>query len=301
MEGILKSICLEKMADKIKSKGIDCSADVEAVLRNLGALATEVTDFGEVKRYIPLNIKEIVLSILYPNSRIHCELTHSQDSAFWCAEAFVYLNSTDEQPKGEGRFAYTLKAYADENNMSEETAVITIGNWVRGLAKTRAIQSALPFLNLYCDEDVPDNENPKPEQGFPQPQSQEDKKAQALAKAAEKKSESAEVKEPAEEPVKEEPKTTGKKKEKQQAEEQMTAPVEEPKAEPEASKTDSEMTLEEAREQIADVGNCKGHTLGEIYDKQPRNIVWMLKKGGSQLEKALMTIILQDDALKAYL
>jgi hypothetical protein len=57
------------------------------------------------------------------------------------------------------------------------------------------------------------------------------------------------------------------------------------------------MTLEEAFAQVADLGNSAGHTLREIYQKQPKNLFWLLKNGSEQAE-AIKIIIASDPELQ---
>lgn len=290
VNNILIKACVESLAkkieEKIKEKGGSEKVEptLEAVIGKLGYLATESVDYGEIKRYIPLSLKEILLFILYPQSRINCKLHHSQDMQFWEAEAYVYLEKDDVNPKGEGRFAYTLTEYANQSNSSEEVAKIGIGNWVRGMAKTRAIQSTLPFLNLFCEEDVIHEEEGAAPTEFPDPGKKDQQEKLPVCKKSS-------------EGMEENPPQTESKKAIREASEPKTK---EPKETKETKET-SPMTLEMALAQIADVGNAKGYTLKEIYEKQPRNLVWMLGKGGSKLQEALRLIIEQDEDLKVYL
>lgn len=281
---ILSNITICKLAAKIAAKGIPCEATKESVLNNLGALTSEINEFGETRKYLSLSLKEIILELLYEDSFTHTELTHSQDMSFWSAECQVFLTSDAARPKGEGRFAYTLKQYAEDNNMSQEDAVIKIGNWVRGLAKTRAIQAALPFLNLFCDEDIPSEYEECGSVGnLPIPKSQEEKKKEKLT-LAEKTS-----------------KETFKKDSAPESSVGQKSAVENVPAKESNDRKDTSMSLEEAFSQVADVGNCAGYTLGRIYEKQPRYLIWLLNKGGSKLKEALTVIIQQDEELRKYL
>lgn len=291
MKEILRKIELNKISQKINQKGGKSQPELESILENLGYLATETTSFGESIRYIPLSIKEILLDLLYPESRVHVSLNHSNDNSFWVAEAYVYLTAEDTKPKGEGRFSYSLKEYAAQNSFSEENAVITIGNWVRGLAKTRAIQSALPFLNLYCEEEVLVEENTTPTQELPKPVPVTEKKknSSSSASSASKKNKDSQGMEPV---AIQETLSFDK----------PTSDSVEENAQKEKKENEAEaISLEEAFKAIVDVGNAKGHTLREVYEKRPNNIVWMYNKGGSQLKKELRCIILQDEVLKQYI
>ncbi len=295
---IINKICLAKMAEKITTlSDVTCEPTLEAVLSNLGHLASEITEFGDKKRFIPLNIKETILSLLYDESYIHCSLSHSVDNAFWESEAVVYLHKDDTHPSGEGRFAYTLKKYCEDNNLSEEEGVCSIGNWVRGLAKTRAVQAALPFLNLFCDEDIPKNETGIPQGTLPIPKSPEEKKQEKM-----KEKENTTKSESSVSANDDAPKTNNSSATSNTEAEDAT-PVESasPTSVPSNEDTTDSMTLEDAFNVVADAGTCKGHTLREIYEKQPRNIVWLYGKGNSVHKEALLLIINSDPDLKVYL
>lgn len=236
------------------------------------------------------------MDLLYPESRVHVSLNHSNDNTFWVAEAFVYLTAEDTKPKGEGRFSYTLKEYAAQNSFSEENAVITIGNWVRGLAKTRAIQSALPFLNLYCEEEVLVEENTTPTQELPKPVPVTEKKKNSSSSASKSSASNKNKDSQGMEPVAiQETLSFDSNPTSDSVEENAQNAQKEKENEAEA------ISLEEAFKAIVDVGNAKGHTLKEVYEKRPNNIVWMYNKGGSQLKKELRCIILQDEVLKQYI
>lgn len=305
MEELIKKICLEKLAERITQlSGKECKPEIETVLLNLGYLATEIVEFGDKKRFIPLNLKEIILSILYQDFHIDSKLTHDQDKTFWECETNIYLHKEDQKPAGVGRFAYTLKQYCQDNGFEEEIGICSIGNWVRGLSKTRAIQAALPFLNLYCDEDLTGNESGIPQGELPKPKSQEEKKEENRKKDCEKQEEQkAEKKVEAEnEPITNAIQTTL-----EQLETQIPCEEKEKNEETEKSvsndttATATSMTLEQAFEVVADVGNCKGYSLKEIYERQPRNIIWLYGKGNSAHKEALKMIIESDPDLKKYI
>lgn len=305
MNEIITKVSLIKLSETIRAKGCDnVSESLESVLLNLGYLATEVVDFGDKKRYIPLALKEVLLKLLYPESSIICKSTHSEDYSYWESNATVFLNDTDKV-SGEGRFAYSLTQYCTDNNISPEEGKCSIGNYVRGSAKTRAIQSALPFLNLYCDEDMLPNETGRPQGELPKPVPQEEKKKKAATLQKEKAS-----------PVKEEA-TTEENPISVPAETEIESfinsiPHEEPCAKNVAkealtasatteSTTDTSVTLDEAFALIADVGDCKGNSLKTIYEKCPKNIIWMYNRGNSAHKDALKVIIDSDTDLKAFI
>jgi len=293
---MLQTIIIKKLQHQIANAGCsDVECTMESILDNLGYLATERTDFGESKKYVPLSIKEIILSLLYEKSYIHCELIHSADYTYWESNAYVYFDANTEKANGEGRFAFTLAQYASENSMTEEAAKCSIGNWVRGLAKTRAIQDALPFLNLYCTEDDV-NADSEPNPPLPVPESIDSKKSkkETITKEPEKETQK---NEDISESISDNSSTCADTK-------TVSKNVDSKEILDDKETQDNNnksMTLEEARQVIADVGNCKGYSLGEIYDKQPKNIIWLYQRGGSERKEALKVIIDQDEDLQRYL
>ena len=76
---------------------------------------------------------------------------------------------------------------------------------------------------------------------------------------------------------------------------QATAPVEtapEPKAE------EGSMELDKAKEVVADIGNFAGEKLGDIYEKDPRNIIFLMRNSTIELVKnAAKAIVLSDPVL----
>ena len=270
---ILQANYVSYLVGLIREKGTKCENSFASVIKNLSVLTVTKESYGKKVTYLPLYIKEIVAKII--SSECYWEFITENAEDYCRVEALFFWKSSDEKPAGRGLVRRSLASIDSCDFRSESERRDSLEGTVRGAAKTRALHDAGIGMEYYqdCIEDMEENETSEPT--LPEPVSQEEKKKKRAEKAKETEADTTASPEPA----------------------SLTPSKEESKKE---LKESPKMTLDEAFTKVAGIGQCKGYSLKEIYERQPRNIVWLYNSGDPEKE-ALRIIIESDPQLSAYL
>lgn len=286
---ILQNNYLSYLAGLIREKGVECKDTFESIIENLSALSVVKESYGKKVTYLPLYIKEIVAKII--SNECHWEFLTENGTDYCRVEALFFWKASDEKPAGRGLVRRSLSAIDSCDFRSESERRDSLEATVRGAAKTRALHDAGIGMEYYQDcVEEEEEETEATETSIPKPVPQEEKKR----KRAEKKTQTEPAKETVPEPETISSSVKLPKPVIEQPEEAKPDPVEE------LPKVTEPLTLDEAFSRVAGLGQCKGYTFKEIYEKQPRNLVWLYNSGDPEKE-ALKIIIESDERLASFL
>lgn len=299
------------MAEAMKANGCPKEIkDEEDVLSNLYYLSKED---NRGSRYLPLQYKRIVEKLICGMFNSAFEYSDKEDvyyekignTVLCCANVrwVQYAEDGSKKVLGHGFHALTLSEVFPGTFMSDEDRISKWKSTVIGGAKSRALYDGGIGLEFYGDVFAP--EENLDENDHSSEKKEEKKTRKRKAKDEDKtysesgmpipKAKRAEA-EP-EEKAKEEPET--KDEPKDEPETAVFTPVETPVTEAVPENPKKEYSLEQAKEVIADIGNYKGVSLGEIYEKVPRNILFLARKSNDDdVRAAALTIIESDENLK---
>ncbi len=114
-----------------------CKNDLSSVIDNLEYLLEDKEVDGVAQKYLPLQIKQEVFHLIYPNGYIHCEVDMNFKERIAMAKAVVYADSKGELSLGEG-FADQMVSLVPIFDSSDAQMQAC-----RRLAKGRATSDAL--------------------------------------------------------------------------------------------------------------------------------------------------------------
>lgn len=275
---LLKNSYIKYLAEEMKKKGVNTDGSIESVIDNLGCL---VENTGETA-YLPLPIKKLLAKAISIRSFIKYETTSGD--GWVTVEALFYWGPEETTPAGSGKVKMYLEQIASDAFRTESERDAMLEATARGRAATRALSDAGIGLQYFGDITEPELGDPEPpvEPDIPEITPQAEKKKGRPKKAVE-----------TPQPDDQIPEAVTSVSSMPSAEDLGPAIYSHPKKV-------SSMSLEEAFSKVADMGNCKDRTLKEIYEKQPRNLVW-LRNNGSTLTEALEVIMASDKDLSRYL
>lgn len=297
----LKKVYELMLMQKIRENGGSCE-EPDQIWENLEYLTTEVQNFDEVKRYLPLQVKKILLFLMDPKH--HKEFTVIRENGCISCECKIYWEG-ETTPAGIGFVKRYLSQIFPTQGMTSEERDSVIESSCRSLALSQAITDA--GIGLQFNGEAFDSMMEKMEkEDFERLQERKNSakvpdvppttKAIATAK---KKEEKAQIPHVAAEPT---PLPEPKKEEKILAEEKVETPVTPATLveKPEEPTHTEGMSVEEARKQIADIGTYAGNDLGVLFDKAPKALIWLVN-ADSKVKDACMVLINSDEHLKGML
>lgn len=128
---------LQKETSKSNSNDVICAETLESILDNLEYLLEPKNVDGQVQKYLPLQIKQELFHLIYPNGYIHCNVEMNFNNQLAMAQAFVYGDSKGEITLGEG--------FADQAVSNVKIIGTTVEQLqaCRRIAKGRATSDAL--------------------------------------------------------------------------------------------------------------------------------------------------------------
>lgn len=289
-ESIIANNYIEFLARAMKEAG--CPNNIrtsEDVIKNQYYLSKEDS---RGSRYIPLQYKRILEKLILGMFNSTFEYKDKEDVYFekigdvliCCANVYLvtYMPSGERKVLGHGFHSLSFDEVMPGQFLSEAERVSKWKSTVIGGAKSRALYDAGIGLEFYGDIFAPE-ENLDDEELI---QASEKKKA-SQKKDIRYSDDGMPIPSP-------------KKAPKASKADKTVAEVIEPKAENVESNSSKEpfMDLEVAKAMIADVGNYKGMSLGEIYDSQPAFICFLARKSASEeVIKAALAIIESDTEL----
>ena len=332
VEYLVKRICEEQKKKGImENYPVGQEAKEMFILNNLNYLVKSVSRYGEQKCYLPIDIKKMLALILAPDSRMDhvVEKGFDSDNTPWVkARASFYWNSESVQPDGIGEVIFRPHNIRQNDFLSEKERIELMEPTAIGAAKSRAITDAGIGLQFYYgDIEDPDlisimnkdlvskqetsGENPEKETKKAAPVSSPIAAQEPLPKTTKKIDLSElDIDSMLSALDKEAQKENGSVSESKKSEvdnlpesntpEKSELPPEEPVSEEKKVISDE---LKRAFEVICDdaCGTLKGNALGSIYNKKPRQIIWISKNTQSdEVRKAAQCIIESDEKLKAY-
>lgn len=286
----------EMLKKKIVASGRDVR-NAEDILENLDALATEKISFGDEKTmWLDLTTKKMVAKMLDPNCRVEVpanEIIRYKDTL--AVTAYFYWSDSDTFA-GRGFARRSLESLiscqADAKRIEIEFEAL-----VMGAAITRAYTDAGIGIEFYADgfdelfaqveendaEALLERKHEAVSNEIPVVPSIAEKKAKKTTK---KVTEESEVKATAEEKA-----------------EDITLPFVNTSFSDTPSKTTSELptdiSLDEAKLVVNDVGQFAGQPLGMIYSSRPLSLIWILNNSSGEVKDAARIIIDSDANLKS--
>lgn len=301
MNNILIKNWVKFLAQAMKEQG--CPSEIrteEDILSNLFYLSKED---NRGSRYIPLQYKRIVEKIVCGlfNSAFEYEdgkdvyfekigdITVCTANVFW----IQYLEDGSKRVLGHGFHSLSMDEVMPGVFMSEAERASKWKSTVIGAAKSRALHDGGIGLEFYGDIFAPDENLDEAEKA---PVKEEPKKTTSEKKSSKVAADYSEsgmpIPKPKRAPKKEEPEP-----------EQTPEPVQETKVEVKEEAdvpSVSGMSLEFAKTLKADIGNCAGMCLGEIYNVAPKNLVFLARNSSSDdVITAAKVIITSDPELSA--
>lgn len=317
---ILRNHYINLLSMKINAKGGRAEKpSAEAVFANIQLLAKEQVQFGDEKTYwLDINTKKMLARIIDPDVRLEYNVVERTKTDL-AIEARLYW-SDSETPAGIGFVKRSLSQMVT-NDKNAEQIEVEFEALVRGAAATRALTDAGIGLEFYSDgfdtlfnqlegteaeQQLERQLQGKKEQfdkAVPPIPSAEELKAGKIKGKADKKTKEKEAEktvDPKTEPTTPLPEETAIK------EESNPTPVEDVSTHESDDTTTSQaetsvgMTVDEAKMQIADIGNYAGQPLGLIFEANPRNLVWLVKNG-SAVADAARVIAETDERLAKHL
>lgn len=312
MEKLLTKNYVTFLGKVMKKAG--CTKDIreaEDVMSNLYYLSKED---GNGRRFIPLQYKRIIEKLICGmfntafeyNDKTDVYFEKVGDTTICCANVYwvKYLENGEKQVLGHGFHSLALSEIFSGVFMSDEERISKWKSTVIGGAKSWALYDGGIGLEFYGDVFAPEeNLDEKEVSGSDAAPKKRGRPKKVKEEAAEEEKTYSESGMPVPKPKKE-PDADIKKPEvpKMPDRSSETDPVEEDEPEAAASETEkvnSEMSIESAKNVIADVGNYKGIPLGKIYDVAPANIIYLVNRSDSIVVKdAALAIINSDPDLK---
>ena len=300
MNNILIKNWVKFLAQAMKEQG--CPSEVrteEDVLGNLFYLSKED---NRGSRYIPLQYKRIVEKIVCGLFNSAFEYEDGKDVYFEkigdttvCTANVFWIQYQEDGSKrvlGHGFHSLSIDEVMPGVFMSEAERASKWKSTVIGAAKSRALHDGGIGLEFYGDIFAPDENLDEAEKA---PVKEESKKTTSEKKPSKVAADYSESGMPIPKPKrakKEEP-------EPEQTQEPVQETKVEVKEEPKASSA-SGMSLEVAKSLKADIGNCAGMSLGDIYDVAPKNLVFLARNSASdEVITAAKVIIASDPELSA--
>lgn len=265
----------------------------EDIWDNLHYLEKKVTKYDEIVSYLPLQLKKILAFILDPDNRI--EYVVNKTAEYCEVEARFYWSSC-ETPAGIGFKKMYVNQIRSTDSISHEERESALEATVRGCAATRALTDAGIGLEFYGDcfdydfeeDDAESRLNQMADDKLPQPENDNGKKA---AKKSESKPVSEASASKTDAPIDTKPEKVAK------TEITSSATNESTEAE---DTTLPPLTLEDAKNAIIDIGSYQGNKLGDIFNLQPRNLIWLVNNHSAVAKEAKM-LIETNPELKKYL
>lgn len=293
--------CIKKVYEQLLMKKINTNGGnaqkAEQIWENLEFLTTEITNYDEVKKYLPLQVKKMLIYILDPKYRKEFTVTKSENSV--TCECKIYW-SEDESPAGIGLCKKYLSQIFPNQGMPTEERDSIIESSCRSLALSQAITDAgiglqfsgEAFDSMFEKLELEDFERLQERKNSGKVPEVPPTTTKATPKSVEKTPEKEASKKDA--PVV--PHIEPDKKKEKPAEKKTTAPapVEETMT---TAPANSQMSVEEARKVVADIGTYAGNDLGIIYDKAPKSLIWLVN-ANSAVKDACLVLINNDDVLK---
>ncbi len=100
----LNDVRMRILAKRINDKAGKsvCKPDLSSIIDNLEVLLEEKEIDGEVQKYLPLQIKQEVFHLVYPDGYIHCDVEMNFKEGVAMAQAYAFADSKGEMALGEG-------------------------------------------------------------------------------------------------------------------------------------------------------------------------------------------------------
>lgn len=312
---------LQKSAEKalqtiIKNNGGEDNAEV---FDNLKFLCTKIEKWGITSYYIPLRIKKLLCTMLDSEYRIEYKVAKTDE---FCEVEALFFWSDYEIPTGRGYVRKHISQISPMDSLTNEERLSLMESTCRGAAATRAISDAGVAAEYYGDvedlllaqkeqEAIEESLEKVVDEKVPTTTSKNDKTAERRAKANAKaevpsSTSPTDVEEPqtVEEPITEE--ASEESKDDLEVSKNIESAVEEPIVEASASqdekKFESEISLEDAFNAIADVGTLAGNTLGDIYKKanNKKMIIYIANRSETVSEHAKVIIYSDKELTEKY-
>lgn len=273
---LLRSMAEKSLKEIVVRNGGDPK---KSIFDNLAFLTTEFESFGEKRYYIPLSTKETLVRLVDPDVRFEYETKFSEQGA---VQVICRLYWSDcETPSGTGICTRYLSSIFRGDSLSEEERREKWVKTVMSIARGGAIRDAMAISAYDFDETERQNRA-----------EEEEILRRNVAKAAKKSKKTAVESAPVPIPESVTDAATD------------TLPFEEEKVEKEekepASAKESEVSDEiaAARDTVADLGQFKGYPLGEIYDKNPKGLLWLINRGSAVSEQARVLVLADEELAK---
>lgn len=273
---LLRSMAEKSLKEIVVRNGGDPK---KSIFDNLAFLTTEFESFGEKRYYIPLSTKETLVRFVDPDVRFEYETKFSEQGA---VQVICRLYWSDcETPSGTGICTRYLSSIFRGDSLSEEERREKWVKTVMSIARGGAIRDAMAISAYDFDETERQNRA-----------EEEEILRRNVAKAAKKSKKTAVESAPVPIPESVTDAATD------------TLPFEEEKVEKEekepASAKESEVSDEiaAARDTVADLGQFKGYPLGEIYDKNPKGLLWLINRGSAVSEQARVLVLADEELAK---
>lgn len=287
----------EILMHNIRKKGKEITSP-EEIWDNLDFLAEEIQVYNEVQHFLPLPTKQLLAFIADPYHSISVTTVTWSDNGETCSVTCHFKWS--DAPDGWYAEGFAKRSYSDifpQQSLSAGERKALLEPVVRGLALSRAYTAGGIGLQYRCDNidtaidkmeqaDIERKLESKLTESVPEiPSAEEKKAAKAAARGKRSAAATASTTHP-DTPVPE-----------QEPQESATPAV--PKASEEIA-----ISLEEARNMVADIGNYAGTPLGKMYDASPasaKNLVWLANNPASAVSEAARVIVSADEELAKYL
>lgn len=310
---IMRQAYLRKLVRMIEAAGKKCEPSLDAILDNLDCLALEIPHFDEKRMLLPLEIKRMIAYVISPNYRMEYESI--RDGDYLTVVAKLFWETEDIYPAGVGFMRANIRTYfMDKFVSTEEEKECKFEATVRGSAATRAFYDA--GIGLGFGDEIPDPEQMEKDMTeseqtpMPDPKSAKNDTNTKGNKRGQK-SRALQGQDASSVNLVNTPVAVAEEKTSAPAcntavVEQTVMPEKEDQMDKSAQSTlfdkkqdvlnEPLISLEEAKKAVADMGQATGHTLGEIFEKQPKNLLWLWNKG-SAMKKEIEIVIRSDPEL----
>ncbi len=296
---VLQDHYLRMLSKKIESKGGPRCASLDEIIENILFLGEKTEDTF----YLSLQDKKMIAFLFAPQNRLEYRVERTETSV--AVEALFYWEPEDVNPAGVGFVKMVNSQVDQELFVTDEIRNTKLEAIARGRAASRALYDAGIGMEFYGDIIAPEeyeNSIAKAEAGSETEKTPPTTRIQVEASEPTKdidvqpalpvpKRNKKKATAPTPQPYKEKYAAAGD----NGGEESDTEPVEAEAHSPApaadlAPTAGAEIALNDAYEAIADIGNHHGETLKDIYEKYPKNLVFLVNKGSNVRDEALAII-----------
>jgi len=303
MKDLISKIHFDALKAKIKAKKNVEVTSKEELLLHMDALTEEYTSLGETRFYLPLSIKKEIAHLLDPFHALFTKEIKWYNNGEVCAATVCFKWS--EAPAECVVDGFAKLRYEDilkNSALSREERLAKVEEFAIGLAQSRALANAgigCQFLETaeletqqmeeeilkQIDEQKATENLPTHLSSTPTTKSKPKQTSKKTTKAAET--------------TKEEEPTSATICEEIDGQAALSFESQDEDERPTPTQTSSLPlgSLEQAYEAVADIGNMKGISLGEIYHSRKYFLVWLVNNNSAVSAEALQ-IIESDKELK---